>query len=114
MMDNSLGSQNQLDDAVNKTLQDLTVESAKRREKVVLGIPGEVLSDPRVIRQLHLLAGTDPVEYVRVAARKQLTAVGEVPAPAVEPPKVQSEGIGPIVGVVVACVWQWRCVCRFL
>lgn len=69
--------------AANSSLEQLLVDatnpSAKKREAVAKALGQLGNSDPRVLSALWNLASSDPVPYVRLAAREALTALGRTP-----------------------------------
>lgn len=58
-------------------LDNLSVGSAKQRERVIKEIPTSSLQDENLVKVLHVVATRDPVEYVRIAAQNALAKVGQ-------------------------------------
>ncbi|TAH52414.1 MAG: hypothetical protein EYC68_06460 [Chloroflexota bacterium] len=98
---------------VAAALKDLNSDSAKTRERVIKNLTPALLQDAQVIEALQKIVSTDPVEYVREAARVQLVAIGQTPRESVAPIQMKQEGAGKpaifavgLVGAVIAI-----CVC---
>lgn len=98
---------------VSALLTELKSDSAKRRERVIQTLTATDLQDAQIIEQLQVIVSADPVEYVREAARTQLTVAGQTPRTSVEPVQLKQEGAGKpavfavgLVGAIIAI-----CVC---
>lgn len=75
-------------------LAELNSESAKTRERVIKNLTPGVLHEPQIIDALQKIVSTDPVEYVREAARARLLEIGQTPAASAAPVQVKQEGAG--------------------
>lgn len=75
-------------------LSDLKSDSAKSRERVIKNLSPGALQDAQVVDALQNIVSTDPVEYVREAARARLVEIGQTPAASVAPIQVKQEGAG--------------------
>lgn len=93
-------------------LASLNSDSAKQRERVINGLAPAALQDAQVLERLQHLVSSDPVEYVREAARAQLLAAGQTPRESVAPIQLKQEdatkpalfAIGFTGIVIVVCV----------
>lgn len=97
---------------ITTALAGLNDTSAKHREHSIKSLTHEQLQDPSVIEALQKLVSTDPVEYVRDAARAALVSAGQVPESSTAPVQLKEEGVGKpalfgigvVAAVVVACI----------
>lgn len=59
----------------------LKSDSARQRERTIMGLAPAMLQEPQIIAALQTMAVTDPIQYVRESAINQLTASGQVEKP---------------------------------
>lgn len=79
-------------DDITTFLAAANADSAKQRERVIKNLSPAALQNSQVIDALQRMVSTDPVEYVRDAARAQLLAANQVPASSLVPIAVKQEG----------------------
>jgi hypothetical protein len=96
------------DQEIEKLLQGLGSDQAKRRESTAMSIAKMRASDERIVRALQGLAANDPVEYVRAAAGSALKTLGQSVPAAQTPPTLKEQSnrsIWLLVALpVLACV----------
>ncbi len=59
----------------------LKSDSARQRERTIMGLAPAMLQEPQIIAALQTMAVTDPIQYVRESAINQLTASGQIETP---------------------------------
>lgn len=96
-----------LNSQLEKLLQDASNPSAKRRETVAKALGQMGNTEPRVLSALWNMSSSDPVLYVRQAARQALTDLGKNPPP-ISPEELQQmqnrggTNWAAIIGAIVA------------
>lgn len=97
---------------VQSILTALTDTSAKRRERTIMELSPTEVQDPRIQDRLQRIVSTDPVEYVRNAARAALVANRITPAPSATEIQLREEGAAKptlftfgLIALVIACVF---------
>jgi hypothetical protein len=76
---------------IEKYLQGLKADQAKRRESTANAIEKARVSDERIVSTLQVLTASDPVEYVRTAAASALRALGQAVPTAQTPPTLKEQ-----------------------
>lgn len=85
-------------------LTGLNSDSAKQRERVITGLTPAALQEAQVLERLQQIVSSDPVEYVREAARAQLLAAGQTPRESSAPIQLKQEGAAKPAAFAVGCV----------
>lgn len=89
---------------LSKALQELKSDSAKTRERAIKNLTPAQLQDAQVIEALQNIVSADPTEYVREAARAQLTTAGQTPRESAAPIQMKQEGAGKPALFALGCV----------
>jgi hypothetical protein len=90
-------------DDIQTALTGMANDSAKTRERIIHGLTINQVQDARIIDALQRIVSTDPVEYVRDAAREKLVAAGLTPAESVVPVQLKNEGAAKPAAFAVGC-----------
>ncbi len=88
---------------VNPVVEALNAPEAKRRERMIQALSKEQLQNAQVIETLQKLVSSDPVEYVRDAARAALVSAGQTPAASVVRVQLVQEGNAKAAGYAIGC-----------
>lgn len=91
-------------DEITTFLTAIAGDSAKQRERAIKNLSPLLLQNSQVIDALQKSVSTDPVEYVRDAARAQLIAAGQVPAASAVPIALKEEGAGKPAVLAIGCM----------
>lgn len=96
---------------IQPILTALTDTSAKHRERAIMELSPAEVQDPRIQDRLQRIVSTDPVEYVRIAARAALVANHITPVPSATEIELRQEGTAKpayfviiAIGIIAACV----------
>lgn len=82
-------------------LDNLAVESAKKRERVIRELSVSAVREETLVNALQTIAESDPVEYVREAARAKLKEAGNVVSDSNVPILLRQETLGETADKVV-------------
>ncbi len=98
----------------NPIIQELHAEKAKRREQTIKMLTFGDAEDPQIIEALQVLVSTDPVQYVRKAARAALLAAGHKPALSNAPILLEDEKNTRVAVYVVITLIVAACLILFV
>lgn len=91
-------------DDVSTHLAGLNADSAKRRERAIKNLTPTAMQEPSIVDALQKIVSSDPVEYVREAARAQLVAARQTPAESTAPIQLKQEGVRQPAAFAISCV----------
>lgn len=91
-------------DELSTLLAGLNADSAKQRERAIKNLTPTAIQEQSILDALQKIVSSDPVEYVREAARARLVAAGRTPAASTTPIQLKEEGIRKPAAFAITCV----------